>query len=210
MTCRQGWSSPVVGACMTSDQTQGLPVAPRSKWSLDELQLVDAPACISLDGLTSLAAMLLDTPVALISIVELDWDRQFFASQIGLPDPWAAYRQTPLSHSFCQHVMIDDEPLIVSDSRNHERVKDNLAIVDLDVVAYLGVPVRGPDHRALGAMCVIDSKPRGWTARDVLILTELAGCVSREIQLRAALLTTRSLRAALHAVRGPAPARDQT
>lgn len=194
---------------MTTDRTRGQPGDPRSKWSLDELELVDAPSCMSLDGLTSLAAMVLNAPVALVSIVELDWDRQFFASQVGLPDPWAAYRQTPLTHSFCQHVLTDDAPLIVTDARRDNRLKDNLAIPDLNVIAYLGVPIRGPDHRPLGAMCVIDGEPRDWTEREISILTQLAGCVTREIQLRAALLTSRSLEDALREtksrLRGPPP-----
>jgi GAF domain-containing protein len=187
---------------MTSDQMPVFHGGALGRWTLDELELVDAPSCMSLDGLTGLAATVLDTPVALVSIVELDWDRQFFTSQVGLPDPWAAYRQTPLSHSFCQHVMTDDQPLIVTDSRVHPRVKDNLAIPDLNVIAYLGVPVRGPDQSPLGAMCVIDGKPREWSARDLTILSQLADCVSREIQLRAAILNTRRLNSALKAATG--------
>ncbi len=77
------------GESKTSDKKQGRQDAPGSKWSLDELKLVEDTASISLDGLTSLADMLLDTPVALISIVVLDWVSQFFASQIVLPDPFS-------------------------------------------------------------------------------------------------------------------------
>ena len=155
---------------------------------------------MTMDGLTELAASVLGAPVALVSIVEKDWDRQFFTSQIGLPSPWDAYRQTPLSHSFCQHVVADGEPLVVVDARTNPRVKDNLAIPELNVIAYLGVPVRGPDHAPLGALCVIDSKPRDWSADDVKMLSRLADCVSCEVQLRAALLTTRKLQTALEEV----------
>ena len=38
-------------------------------------------------------------------------------SSIGLPEPWASERQTPISHSFCQHVVARATPLIVEDAR---------------------------------------------------------------------------------------------
>lgn len=79
-------------------------------------------------------------PVALISLV--DEDRQFFVSQQGLPEPWAKARQTPLSHSFCQHVVATGDPLIVSDARENPLVCGNLAIRDLNVIAYLGLSRR--------------------------------------------------------------------
>ena len=35
----------------------------------------------------------------------MDADRQFFKSCLGMPEPWASQRGTPLSHSFCQHAV---------------------------------------------------------------------------------------------------------
>ena len=68
------------------------------------LKLVDGPRDDGFDRLTRLATSLFDTPVALVSIVEFERDRQFFASECGLSEPWASARETPLTHSFCQHV----------------------------------------------------------------------------------------------------------
>ena len=65
--------------------------------------LLDTPPEQVFDRLTRLVRRLLGTPVALVSLV--DADRQFFKSAVGLPEPWAARRETPLSHSFCQHVV---------------------------------------------------------------------------------------------------------
>ena len=80
----------------------------------------------------------LGVPVALVSLV--DDERQFFPGQVGLPDPWCDSRQTPLSHSFCQHVVRSGEPLIIEDSRLEPLVQHNLAITDLNVIAYAGMP----------------------------------------------------------------------
>src|SRR5262245_54579556 len=85
--------------------------------TLHRLNLMDTPAEIAFDRLTRLAATILRTPVALIALV--DADRQFFKSCVGLPEPWASMRQTPLSHCFCQYIVASGEPLVVADARAH-------------------------------------------------------------------------------------------
>lgn len=144
--------------------------------------LLDSPPEESFDRLTRIARRLLDAPVALISLV--DTDRQFFKSQQGLPEPWASRRQTPLTHSFCRHVIADGKPLVVENAREHPLVQDNPAISELDVVAYLGVPLVTPDGQALGSLCVIDDKPRAWGNADLQTLRDLAALVMSEIALR--------------------------
>src|SRR5947209_1246292 len=97
------------------------------------------PAEESFDRLARLAARLVGAPVALVTAV--DRDRQYFKSCLGLPEPWATRRETPLSHSFCQHVVTAREPVLVPDARQDPRFIDNRAIRDLGVTAYLGVPL---------------------------------------------------------------------
>lgn len=163
-------------------------------FSLSDLDLVDAPAEESFDNFTALATQIIGTPVSLISIVDIDGDRQFFKSQIGLIDPWATECQTPLSHSFCQHVVRNDAPLVVENAPEHPLVKNNLAIPDLAVFGYLGVPVYAPGRQPVGALCVIESKPRAWNTDDIATLKRLADCVSDVIRLKAALKAGERLR----------------
>jgi len=151
------------------------------------LGLVDAPTPASFDSLTRLAIRIFNVPVALISIVEEDRDRQFFISHHGLPEPWCSKQETPLSHSFCQHVKRTGDPLLIRDARKHSLLKSNLAITDLNVVAYLGVPISKPDGSVLGALCIIQGTPRDWTKEDVAALQNLAECVNDEILLRSTL-----------------------
>ena len=152
---------------------------------LSELQrtgLLDSAAEEAFDRFSRLAAKVLRVPVALVSLV--DRDRQFFKSQVGLPEPWASLRQTPLSHSFCQHVVSDAKPLIVADAREHPRVRENLAVSELGVIAYAGVPLTTPDGHVLGSFCGIDTKPHEWTSDEIDVLTDLAAAVMTEIELR--------------------------
>ena len=150
--------------------------------ALEKTGLPDSPAEICFDRLTDLAADALYAPVALVSLV--DNRRQFFKSARGLPEPWASMRQTPLSHSFCQHVVNSGTPLVVADAPENPVVCDNLAIRDLGVKAYLGVPLRTPDGHVLGAFCAIDGVAREWTERDRRIMEALADLVMVEIASR--------------------------
>ncbi len=161
--------------------------APREAHRLDvlaETRLLDSDAEAAFDRLTRLASQLLNAPVALVSLV--DDRRQFFKSAFGLGEPWCSRRETPLSHSFCQHVTRERSVLRVDDAPTDPRVMDNRAIRDLNVQAYLGTPLM-VDDEALGSFCVIDSKPRHWTDAEEKLLRDLGDSVVAEIELRLAL-----------------------
>jgi GAF domain-containing protein len=126
----------------------------------------------------------LGVPVALVSLVQPD--RQVFPGSSGLPEPWASTRLTPLSHSFCQHVVITAEPLIVTDAREHPLVRDNRAVAELGVIAYAGMPLTDAVGNVLGSLCAIDTEPRHWTEEHLDALRDLARSCSTELRLRLA------------------------
>lgn len=149
--------------------------------SLAETGLLDAEGREALDRYARIAARALDAPVSLVSLV--DAQRQFFAAAKGLQPPWKERRQTPLSHSFCQHVVNERSALVVDDASSDLRVCDNLAIKELNVAAYAGVPLCDPGGNVLGSFCVIDGKPRHWSDDELTLLRMLADAVAEEIEL---------------------------
>lgn len=167
--------------------------------ALRALRLLDTPAECSFDRLTRMAAQILGAPVALVSLV--DDHRQFFKSIHGLPEPWASRRQTPLTHSFCKHVVATKEPLIVEDARENTIVCDNLAVSELNVLAYLGYPLVTSDGQVIGSFCVIDTVPRNWTAQDRSVVNDLTALVMTEIELRQDVARLRDLEGELRAAR---------
>jgi hypothetical protein len=152
--------------------------------------LLDSPPAPAFDRLTRLASRFLNAPVVLVSLI--DADRQYFKSCLGLPEPWASRRETPLSHSFCQYVVARREPLIVSDAREHPELRENLAIRDLNVIAYAGVPLIDRAGHALGSLCAIDGEPRLWSGQQIDTLRDLAETAVAAIELE----STRSQRSA--------------
>jgi GAF domain len=146
--------------------------------------LLDAPPEPAFDRLAALAAKVLNAPVAMVSII--DEERQFFASCLGVSESLHGARETPLSYSFCQHAVSSREPLVVPDAREDPALRDNLAVGELGVVAYAGVPLITPAGHALGALCVIDRRPRAWTRDQIALLSDLGASVVSEIELAVA------------------------
>src|SRR5437867_3856909 len=144
--------------------------------------LLDSPPEEVFDRLTQLATTVLRVPVALVSLV--DGERQFFKSCVGLQEPWATLRQTPLTHSFCKHAVASGEPFIVPDARQDPLVRDNGAVSELGVIAYAGVPLTTADGLTLGTFCVVDIAPREWTEEEIEILRGLAASVMTEVGTR--------------------------
>lgn len=147
--------------------------------ALRETGLLDSRQEPRFDRLTRVVAAALGVPVSMIALV--DAERQFFKSATGLASPWKERRQTPLSHSFCKHVVDTEAPLVVSNSRLDPRVSSNLAIDELGVAAYAGVPISDPNGVIIGSLCAIDGSPREWSAADVSLLEDVAALVQREI-----------------------------
>jgi GAF domain-containing protein len=101
------------------------------------------------------AAKYFHTPIAAISII--DHDRQWFAARVGLEA-----EETPRAVSFCAHAIHrPGEPLVVADARRDKRFAGNpLVLFAPHIRFYAGVPLVDRQGYSLGALCVIDSKPR--------------------------------------------------
>ncbi|KQT48031.1 hypothetical protein ASG47_06515 [Devosia sp. Leaf420] len=138
----------------------------------------------------------LGVPVAIVSLLEED--RQVFAAHAGLPKVWAEKGETPLTHSFCQYVVREEANLSVADARLHPVLKDNLAIRDLGVIAYLGTPLRLPTGEVVGALAAIDTDARAWSERNRLLLESIAEVVSDKIRAYISDLNWETMFAQLH------------
>ncbi len=164
--------------------------------------LLDGSLQPEFERITSLAARLLGVPVCLVSLV--DADRQVFAGACGLPAPYDRTRETPLSHSFCQHAVNEGRPLIIRDARLDPRVAGNGAVTDLGVIAYLGFPLAGTDGHLYGAFCVIDTRPRDWTEQEIEAVRDFTALAAGQIELLISRHRERnSLEVVIHDLKSP-------
>ncbi|MGC4118710.1 MAG: GAF domain-containing protein [Myxococcales bacterium] len=157
----------------------------------DELRRLERLHCLrvmeegpdqALDALARVAAELLRTPIALISLITES--RQWWKGMYGVEGALARARGTPRDVSFCTHAVAARSPLVVSDARVHPVFADNPLVRDGVLAAYAGVPIDVPGVGALGTLCVLDRKSRVFTAADLAMLGLLAQRVAAEIEWR--------------------------
>ncbi|WP_308201212.1 GAF domain-containing SpoIIE family protein phosphatase [Paractinoplanes maris] len=136
------------------------------------------------DRIAGIVERLVDAPVAVVTV--LSADRQHLPGLVGLPEPVASEREMPLTHSFSRHVVETGESIVVPDVRADPLLRDNLAIRDLGVIAFAGVPLTDSDGLVLGTLAVMDREPREWTKSEIILLNELGEVCSSELRLRIA------------------------
>ena len=107
-----------------------------------------------LDDIVSFAAELCGAPVALLSLVEEEYQR--FLSRTGTD-----LEQTPRSMSFCAHAMHHHEVMEVPDAQEDPRFVDNALVTGPPYVRfYAGAPLVSSEGVPLGALCVLAPDPR--------------------------------------------------
>jgi len=144
-------------------------------------RVLDTPEEAAFDDIAALAAELLDTPIALVSLV--DRDRQWFKAHHGL-----AARETRRDIAFCDRTVAAGALTVVADATQDPRFRDNpLVRGPPHIRFYAGAPLRTPDGALLGTLCAIDVRPRDdFDARAARVLTHLAERTMSELELRRA------------------------
>jgi GAF domain-containing protein len=150
--------------------------------AVDELDLSDGPQQELFARLNRIAVQLLGVPVSILSLITDD--RQVHAAQVGLDDDEFTHSEFPLSHSFCKNVVVSGQALIVADAREHPTVKDNGSVVDNNVIAYAGFPLRLASGEIVGAFCAIDGEPHDWTPEQLEIVKDLTALASELLDHR--------------------------
>lgn len=150
--------------------------------ALDRLRLDGSSDRAVFDRLTALVTSLLDVPISLLSLVRPE--SQTFVSVAGIGEEWIRRGPIPAAGSFCQHAVISGGPLAIDDARSHPLAHEATSLLDVDVVAYLGVPLVTVSGHAVGSFCAIDLQPRPWSDGDVRLLEDLGRTVMAYVEAR--------------------------
>ncbi|RLM25270.1 diguanylate cyclase [Brenneria alni] len=132
-----------------------------------------------LNNLVNLAANVFNVPIVLVSILESE--RQLLAASIGV-----SFSETPIDMAFCTHAILKKRIMVVSDARKDPNFKDNPLVTGAPYLRfYAGIPLRAPSGHAIGALCIIDLKPRpALSIRDKQNLHDLAVLVMDKLEIR--------------------------
>jgi len=145
--------------------------------SLHSLRILDTPSEERFDRITRMAKRVFGVEICLISLV--DSNRQWFKSRQGLE-----VCETDREISFCGHAICNEEVFVVSDASKDERFHDNPLVTGAPHIRfYAGCAVHGPNGHRIGTLCLIDSKPRAFSADDAATMRDLAAMVDDEISV---------------------------
>ena len=146
--------------------------------NLERYGVLDAGEDEHLQRLVRLAARVMETPTALISLV--DNNRQWFLARYGM-----TAKQTPRQMAFCAHAICSEEPLVVPDAQQDPRFSTNPLVTDDPAIRfYAGTVLQSPEGHNLGTLCVVDQVPRRLSRFQVETLQDLGQLVMREMELR--------------------------
>jgi signal transduction histidine kinase len=142
--------------------------------SVRALRLLNTSPEDRFDRITRTARDLLDVPIAMITLVEVD--RQWTKSAAGF-----APREVPRNQSFCSSALAAGKFLEVFDATLDERFAHFPTVLgEPSIRFYAGQPVAAPSGYLVGTLCVVDRVPRRLDSRQRRALRDLAAWVELE------------------------------
>lgn len=145
---------------------------------LEEYHILDTLPEEEFDSLVELAAIVTGHPISLMNL--LDYDRQWVKAAYGLPPG-----ELPRSQTVCQYTILNNENFEIENLSEDERFKDLPSVKgDDEFRSYSGYPLRTSDGYNLGALCVLDYKPRKLTEVQKRALQTIANEIVGRLELR--------------------------
>src|SRR3989338_11009891 len=133
---------------------------PKRLASLYALELLNTPPEERFDQLTRMAVKIFHVPISTLTLI--DSNREWFKYCQGL-----SKTEGDRAISFCGHALIEDEILVIQDTKKDERFADNPMVVGEPYIRfYAGVPIMSADGQCIGVVCIKDTKPREFSKYD--------------------------------------------
>ncbi|OAP34773.1 sensor histidine kinase [Sinorhizobium americanum] len=130
------------------------------------------------EPLARLAASLFDAPIALVTLVDHEWE--WFKAAVGTTET-----RTRTEESFCAHAIGDRGPFLVLDASAHPVLRHNRKVAQAPFLRfYAGAPIV-LGGQAVGTVCVLDGTPRAEIAAKQLdALQEIADAAASLLKLK--------------------------
>jgi GAF domain-containing protein len=115
--------------------------------------------------------------VPMCTVTLLDRARQRIKAAQGLEAG-----ETPRDVAFCNYTIMSDEVFVVEDALANERFRNNPFVTGAPYIRfYAGAPLILLKNIRLGALCLLDTKPRSFSSGDKAELQLFADRVAQEI-----------------------------
>jgi serine phosphatase RsbU (regulator of sigma subunit) len=151
---------------------------------LDELALMYSEPEAVFDRVTAELAKVFDAPAVMMNLI--DCDTQYIKSFAGVAEDQLPQRTVARKDSICGYVVGSNQVMVVEDLAADPRFKDNPIVKAKGFRFYAGAPLRTDKGHPIGALCVVDNKPRCISDREKLLLKMVADALMTEVKLRKA------------------------
>lgn len=146
--------------------------------ALKRYSVLDSGREQNFDAITSIVCSVFEVPICAVTLV--DEKRQWFKSSVGL-----GVSETPRENGFCDHTIQQRGITHIEDATADPKfAKHPFVTSDPYIRSYTGAPLVAPDGYQLGALCVIDRKPRSFGPEKLTILERFSGLVVDQLGLR--------------------------
>lgn len=146
---------------------------------VEEYNILDTLPEKEFDSLVELAAIVTESSMSQMNI--LDHNRQWTKAAYGLESGTDCDR----SEAVCAHTILADENLEISDLSKDERFKDASFVSEAPHHRfYSGYPLKTKDGFNIGALCVLDSRPKELTDTQKKALKTIAGEIVSRLEIR--------------------------
>ncbi|CAN0578632.1 unnamed protein product, partial [Ectocarpus sp. 12 AP-2014] len=131
------------------------------------------------DDITSLAASICKTEISLLTLITETG--HFFKSQHG-----TNFNQTAIGDSFCRQMILENtDDLVIENTKKDARFIENASVSTNPAISfYAGVSLITPGGIRLGALCVMDPKPKKLEEHQLKALHTLAGQIIQLFEFR--------------------------
>lgn len=144
--------------------------------ALKALGILYLPLEERFDRITRTLCRLFDVPVAYLSL--MDRDTQWFKSIQGLD-----MVSTPRRDSLCQHTLAEEELLICHDLQQDARFADNPYVSGAPFARFYAAFALKNRGYNVGTLCLIDTRPRTFSAADTEALRDIGSWAQTELHL---------------------------
>ena len=149
----------------------------------DNLQLdVEKEIVEKWQNIVDLIAEIIEVPSALIMRITNE-KMEVFLKNSGKNNPYEQGDSDDLCHGlYCETVVGLDKELLIDNALKYEEWKDN-PDVDLNMISYYGLPIKWPNDKIFGTICILDSKENSYNEKFKKLLKEFKNSLEKDLLL---------------------------
>ncbi|HEX8460568.1 MAG TPA: PAS domain-containing protein, partial [Segetibacter sp.] len=157
--------------------------------ALRKFEILYTPLEETFDNITAIMAEVFNIPMAFISLV--DKDKVFYKSQAGT----FGRQQVDRADSLCSLTILNSVPLVIEDASAEACFDNNPLVMQKGGLRfYAGVPLITKEGFSIGAVCIVDTVSRTFSAKDTELLVRFGKMVMHEIEARFEILKRNEVR----------------